>query len=299
MLTIVIPARNELYLTQTVDDIFANAAGEIEVIIALDDCWNLPLPADRPNLTILHWGGRRGMRAGINAAAAIGKGKYLMKVDAHCKFSQGFDEVLKKDCAEDWIVIPRRYALDAEAWEVKTDRPVYDYMYLAYPAIDENNQLGLHGQNWPERGKERRGREFDIDETMSFQGSCWFTRMDYFKRLVYPMDEAGYGMFIGEPNEIGLKAWLSGGRVMVNKHCWYAHLWKGQQYRELHLQRMGFPYTRVGRQERKRGNAYNLDFWFNNRWTERKHDLAWLVDRFAPVPTWPAERELWTTLPKY
>ena len=119
--------------------------------------------------------------------------------------------------------------------------------------------------------------------------------MEYARKLIYPMDEANYGMFIGEPQEIGLKVWLSGGKNMINKKTWYGHLWKGTPYRELHKKVMGFPYTRVGDSEFKRGNKYSTDFWFNNRWAERKHDLSWLVERFAPVPTWPEDRSLWTT----
>lgn len=168
-------------------------------------------------------------------------------------------------------------------------------MYLAFPFVDENHQLGLHGKGWRERDVERA--HIDIDETMSWQGSAWFISMRYFRDLIYPMDEANYGMFIGEPQEIGAKVWLSGGRNMVNKKTWYAHLWKGRGYREKFMEQKGFGYTRVGRQERKRGNAYSLDFWFFNRWEKRKYDLNWLVDRFAPVPTWSEDRAQWTVLP--
>jgi len=38
--SVLIPARKEPYLLQTIDDLFANAAGEIEVITVLDG----PLP---------------------------------------------------------------------------------------------------------------------------------------------------------------------------------------------------------------------------------------------------------------
>jgi hypothetical protein len=122
-------------------------------------------------------------------------------------------------------------------------------------------------------------------------------QMEYFNKLIYPMDEENYGMFIGEPQEIGLKVWLSGGKNMLNKNTWYAHLWKGKGYRELHQKVMGFPYTRVGHSELVRGNKFSTDFWFNNRWKERKYDLSWLVERFYPVPTWSEDRELWIHYP--
>lgn len=288
--TIVIPARHELYLSQTVDDLLGKAAGDIEIIVVLDNCWQVPMLRDDPRLTIVHWGGRRGLRAAINAAACIGTGEYLMKTDAHCLFDEGFDEKLKTDCDTDWLVIPRRYALDADNWTVKDKEPV-DSMYLHFPAIDENKQLGLHGRTWLERGRARK--HILIDEDMCFQGSCWFMPMRYFRDLIHPMDEANYGMFIGEPQELAGKIWLSGGKVMRNKKTWYAHLWKGLDYRAKFREQMGFNYTRVGLKERKRGNAYSLDFWFFNRWADRKHDLDWLVERFWPVPSWPEDRALW------
>jgi hypothetical protein len=293
-LTVVIPARNEIYLQQTVDDIFTKAAGDIEVITVFDNYWPSPILRDRPGLTMIHWGGRRGMRAAINAAADIGKGDYLMKVDAHCLFADGFDETLKADCDGDWLVTPRRYSLDADNWTRK-DKPPVDYEYLSYPYQD-GEEVGLHAKYWwAERDRARRA--YKVDENLSFQGSCWFMPMAYFRSLVYPMDEPNYGLFIGEPQEIGLKVWLSGGKCMVNKNTWYAHLWKGKPYRELHQKTYGIPYTRVGHKEVVKGNKYSTDFWFNNRWPERKHDLAWLVERFWPVPTWPADRSVWTHSP--
>ena len=213
-LSIVIPARNELYLNQTIEDIFAKAAGEIEVILVLDDCWNLPLPADRPNMTIVHFGGRRGMRPAINAAAEIGKGEFLLKCDAHVSFCEGFDEILKADCDSDWVVTPRRYSLDIDTWGPTDKRPV-DHEYLTYPYDENGNEIGIHGKYW--WSERDRAHPEDISENLGWQGSCWMTHMDYFRKLVYPLDDVNYGMFIGEPGEIGFKIWLSGGKNMLNK----------------------------------------------------------------------------------
>jgi glycosyltransferase involved in cell wall biosynthesis len=288
--TICVPARNELYLEKCIDDIFEKATGDIEVILVLDNCWPDPIIKDRDNLTIIHWGGRRGMRTAINAGAEIGKGEFLMKVDAHCSFDEGFDEKLKASCDIDWVVTPTRYSLDSDTWTRRTDKPPVEHEYLSYPH-ENGEDVGLHAKYW---WKERdRASKEDISENMAFQGSCWIMHMKYFKSLLYPMDEVNYGMFVAEPQEIGLKVWLSGGKQMLNKSTWYAHLWKGQGYRDLHTQKFGFPYTRVGRKELERGNKFSMDFWFNNRWVDRKHDLSYLVERFWPVPTWPEDRGLW------
>lgn len=285
--TIVLPCRNELYLNQTIDGIFAAASGEIEVIIYLDACWNQPLPADRPNLTIVHSSARRGMRAAINTAAEIGKGKYLLKCDAHCEFDYGFDEVLQQEIDDDWVVNPRRYSLDAETWTRKPERerPAVDYEWLSYPYDENGQEVGLHAQyRWKERDRARAA--YEVDENLTWQGSCWIMPMRYFRELIYPMSSEGYGNFIGEPQQIGLSVWLSGGKNMLNKRCSYSHLHKGNLYRQLHMERLGFPYTRIGQKELVSGNKYSTDFWFNDRWEQRKHNLAWLIDKFAPVPGW-------------
>lgn len=291
-LTVVVPARNELYLQQTIDDLFAKAAGEIEVILVLDNYWPVPIIADRSSLTIIHWGGRRGMRAAINAGAEIGTGDYILKCDAHVLFDEGYDVKLAADCDGDWLVTPLRYSLDVDTWGRRMDKPPVDYEYLSFP-YEAGETVGLHARYW--WNDRRRARAaYAVDENMSFQGSCWFMPMRYFKDLIYPMDIEHYGLFVAEPQEIGLKVWLSGGKCMVNKKVWYAHLWKGKPYRELFLEIMGVPYTRVGHDDFKKGNDYSVYYWFYNRWPERKHDLAWLVERFWPVPTWPEDRELWT-----
>lgn len=291
--TVFIPARNELYLRETVADVFAKAAGDIEVIVALDDCWNMPLPDDKPNLTIIHWGGRRGLRAGINAAAQIGRGDFLMKLDAHCMLDEGFDVKLSSECDADWLVVPRRYSLDPDTWTIREGRTIDDYEYLNFPYGPKALKPALYGAAWENRRRTRKN--IAIDENMTFQGSLWFMPMRYFRDLVYPMSEVGYGTFIGESLEIGLKVWLSGGKCMVNKKTWYAHLWKGQDYRDRYMQRYGVAYTRIGNAEYKNGLKYGGNFWLGNEWKDprRIHDLAWLVEKFWPVPTWPEERELW------
>lgn len=278
-LSIIIPSRNERFLPETVADIFRNATGDIEVIVHLDGYWpDPPLPED-PRLHLIHRARPAGMRAGINAGAALARGKYLMKCDAHCAFAEGFDEVLTAECDDNWIVIPRRRSLEAETWTLIEKGPV-DYGYLCYPYAQETP--GIHGRIWWQRRKERA--EHLLDEDMSFQGSCWMTTVEHFRKRIGGLSEEGYGTFIGEPQEIGLKTWLGGGKQMRNKKTWYAHLHKGKRW--------GRGYS-VSRKGLRNGNAYSVDYWMNNRWAERVHDLEWLVERFWPVPSWPEERGLW------
>ncbi len=271
--SVIIPARNEQFLPLTVADLFAKATGDIEVIVVLDGYWPAPPLADHDNLIIIHRGQARGMRPAINAAAAIAKGDYLMKCDAHCMFGEGFDEILKADCNDDWIVIPRRKRLDAENWRIQDVGKIpVDYEFIS-PAQDR----GVKGQIWTQRAIDRK--EILIDENLSFQGSCYFMTRKHWDWLG-GLNSKGYGQFVREAQEIGLKTWLGGGKVMTNKKTWYAHLHKGSKY--------GRGYS-MSRSENTAGNEYCDDFWMNNRWKERKHNIEWLIDRFWPVPTWSQE----------
>jgi glycosyltransferase involved in cell wall biosynthesis len=260
MISVIIPSRNEPYLTKTVDDILAKARGDIEVITVLDGYWDNP--ANDKRVTIVHRGEVQGMRANINSGVAIAKGDYILKCDAHCMFDEGFDVKLLADMEDNWIVVPRRKRLDAENWTVIDDgRPDVDYMYLS---------ADLHGVNWDEKNNNPALKDKKIDDLMSSQGSCWFMKRDYFYALEL-LDEENYGSFWNEFQEIGLKCWLSGGRVVVNKNTWYAHL---------HKQSRGYSLQ-------EKSNEFVLNWLYLGRaWDKQTLPIEYLIDKFSPVPGW-------------
>lgn len=286
-LSVIIPARNEQFLVKTVNDIFAKAAGDIEVIAVLDGEWGgYEGMQDRINLTVIHHGTPLGMRASINHAAAIAKGDYLMKCDAHCMFTEGFDQVLLMDIEDNWIVIPRRDRLDAENWcRQETGKPPIDLHYLSCPLTNLDG-FSMHGAIWPERDKQRL--DVLIDDTLSFQGSFWLMSRKHWDWLG-GMSEIGYGGFTQEPQELGMKTWLGGGRVVVNKNTTYYHLHKGKRYGRGYHQ---------DKNEILRGHEWSARYWMNNKWSERRHDMCWLIDKFWPVSTWPADwQDQWSRHP--
>ena len=278
--SIIIPSRNERFLPNTVGEVLSKARGEIEVLAVLDGYWpDPPLPAD-PRLHVLHRGKAQGMRPGINAAASVARGDFLMKLDGHCMLAEGFDEALKANCEENWVVVPRRHRLDAEAWKVDDGgKAAIDYHYLSYPLERPDVETyGLHGTPWPERARTRAAIE--LDDEMSSQGSCWFMSRKWWDRMIGPMEVENYGTFVQEFQEVGLKTWLGGGEVKVNKRTWYAHLHKGTKY--------GRGYT-ISRNDHAKGTAFCAKHWMLDLWKERKRDLRWLIERFAPVPGWPVD----------
>lgn len=276
--SVVIPSRNEKFLQKTIDDLLLKAKGNIEIIAVLDGYW-IDNPIGDPKVIYLHRGQPEGMRSAINSGVAIAKGEYILKTDAHCLFGEGFDEILKADYKDNWVVVPRRYALDVEKWEIEKRQdnkyPV-DYMYLS---------RDLHGEPWPERRDDPKHKDLMIDDLMSAQGSCWFMKKSYFEELELE-DEEVYGKFWNEFQEIGLKCWLSGGEVKVNKKTWYAHLHKTK----------GRGYSLENSEQEKALEA--IKKWVNEDgtqvWHKQKYSFKWLLEKFWPVPGWPEDRSKWT-----
>ncbi len=257
MLSIIIPSYKDPYLQKTIDDIRKNARGKIEIIAILDGYND-----DIKGATIIQNATRRGLRDTVNSGVAISRGEYILKCDAHCIFDEGFDVKLLADIEDNWVVIPRRYKLDTDKWVICEDDPnPIDYEELVTTEPDR-----ICGVRWS--GRTKRRKDILIDETMVFQGSCWVMSRKHWDWLG-GLSEVGYGTFTQEPIEIALKTWLGGGKVMVNKKTWYAH--QHRKFGRTH---------RLDSAEVKAGNSYSRDFWLNNKWDKRIHDIEWLIERF-------------------
>jgi glycosyltransferase involved in cell wall biosynthesis len=288
--TIIIPARGHAelpFLSNTVDSLFDNAAGDIEVIVVLDAYWPAPPLTDRKNQVIIHRGTVGGMRKSINTGAAIATGDYLMKLDCHCAVGPGFDEILAADCEDNWLAVPSRYSLDPETWQ-PTRGPV-DYLYLTFPYnCDDMFGTGFHGKKWKGPGgftgeffyMENERKEFLIDDILTFQGSSWFMPKKLFF-TIGGLDEKNYN-FHQEAQELGFKTWLSGGRCVRNKKTWYAHLHKGSRFQR------GF---RMSKRLMIESEIFSTDYWMNNRWPQQTRKLDWLIENFYwwPLEGWPED----------
>lgn len=284
--SVIIPHRNSPFINPTIKDILEKAVTNIEVIVNVDELWPDPLIDDK-RITYVHPAEPRGMKWGINSGANLARGKYLLKTDDHCLFAPGFDKVLVENHAEDnWVQIPRKYSLDAQNWDVDRRRPYKDYHYLCFPEKGKEHDDGMHDVFWIERQAERQDPKYDIDDTMTMQGSCWFMTKNHFDNFLHGLNESPeFGNIAQEAQEISNKTWLGGGAVKVNKKTWYAHLHKGKQYgRMYHLN------------ENREIAAHNkaAEYWMDNKWEGRVHDIEWLIEKFSPIPTWATNwREIW------
>jgi len=268
-LTVIIPARNETHLQRTIESVLAASEADTEIVAVCDGYWPDPPIQDHPRVNIIHHSEARGQRQSINEAARIARGRFIMKLDAHCAVGPGFDRILIEDWRPGWTLVPRMYNLDAATWEPKLHKKT-DYMYAGWNERGELRAMYYTGREW----KRQHARAAEIDETMCCMGPGWFIAADDFWRTG-GCDE-GHGSWGQQGVEVSFKAWLSGGALMVDKRTWFAHWFRAKDG--------GFPYP-ISQRSIDRARAYSKDLWTGDGWPGATRKLQWLVDRFQP-PGW-------------
>jgi hypothetical protein len=297
-LSVLIPARNEMFLRRTVEDVLEHAQAETEVVVILDGTWADPPLALHPRVTVVHLAESIGQRAATNLAARLARGRYVMKLDAHCSLAPGFDVALieaAKELGPDVTQVPAQYNLHAFDWVCQgcgasqyqgptpgpcvTCKGAFERRVVWKPRKSRLTtswrfDTDLHFQYWREHEKRQEG---DLPETLSCLGACWFMeRARYF--ALGGLDE-GHGSWGQMGTEIGCKSWLSGGRMVTNKRTWFAHLFRTQGGD------FGFPYP-MSHTAQEHARDYSRRLWLNDAWPGQVRPLSWLIDHFAPVPGW-------------
>ncbi|MDO8487690.1 MAG: glycosyltransferase family 2 protein, partial [bacterium] len=297
-LSILIPARNEMFLAKTVEDILANIEGNTEIIVVEDGGWSTPGVPQNERVTLIYHPVSVGQRAATNEAAKLSTAKYLMKCDAHCTFDKGFDTKMMVAMHDDWTMVPVMRNLHAFDWVCPDGHRRYQgpsgpckecgketTRDILWKAKNSPNSVSYcfdstpHFQYFGDFAKRPEARG-EITETMSLQGSCWLlTREKYWELNV--CDE-NFGSWGSQGIEVALKTWLSGGRVMCNHRTWYAHMFRTQGGD------FGFPYPMSGK-DQEHAKSYARDLFFNNKWPQQTQPLSWLVEKFWPVKGWTEE----------
>jgi len=277
-LSILVPSRAEKpeNLWRTIMSIYENATGDYEIIVGFNGRPWVDI-APHPNLRIVRLEDNIGIKGMINLLAALARGKYIYKSDAHCRFGKGFDEILQKDVSEDWIIMPR-FKIIKDDWSIQMrdgQEEFYDYFFMHCPLTDPRGFRFKAGGHWKERTQERLVSHPVTDETPQIHGSGWFMEKDHFFRLGgFPnTDLMGHAQ---EPIWLALRNWLMGGKVMVNKKTWYAHLHQSNEVK-------GYHYTR---EEEKFTYDWTAKYWMLDKEPNLKYNIEWFVDKFMPMPSW-------------
>lgn len=270
--SVLLAARNERHLPRMVAHLLATLTGDFEILVGLDGDTGPALPVHTNKiLRVFQWP-HRGLKPTVNDLAQLATGKYLLKLDAHCAVSEGIDEVLQREHEPNWMVVPRFYTLDEATWAPHPTKPHNDYWNVSCPLTDKRGYRFQAGGYWFERTAERAGIG-PLDESMTHHGSGWFVEREFFLNTLGGMQVEGYGVNYMEPADLGFRTWMLGGKVMCRKDCWYSHLHTNHQQR-------GYP---IDWPEVKRSYLWTAEHWM------RRPDFAQLVERFMPIPGWPAD----------
>lgn len=303
-LSILIPSRNELFLSRTIQDILERREADTEIIAVLDGAWAEPPIPQHERVNVIYVPESIGQRASCNMAAKLASGKYLMKVDAHCAFDQGFDRIMLQDMQDDATMVPIMRNLWAFDWKCyhcgwkryqgptpkvcpdcgKSDRIKRKMIWKGkeHPqsksyCFDSEPRFQYFNEYCRREEYHKALVETGITESMSLQGSCWMLSKDKYFELDI-CDEA-WGYWGSQGIEVACKTWLSGGRVLVNHHTWYAHMFRTQG------SDFGFPYH-ISAKQSEHAKQVARDIFFADKWDKQVRPLKWLVDKFAPVKGW-------------
>lgn len=304
-LSVLIPARNEKFLARTIEDLLQNIRGDTEIIAVLDGQWSDPPIADNPRIHLIYYPESIGQRAATNRAAAMSTARYVMKVDAHCAFDEGFDVKLLADMQDNWTMVPvmrnlhifdwlcadcgkriyqgptpsvcpdcgGKMAMDI-VWIAKSNPQSRSYCFDREPHFQYFNDYCKRAEYKAARDSEH------LTDTMSLQGSCFLmTRERYFALNV--CDET-WGSWGSQGIEVAAKTWLSGGRVVVNHNTWYAHCFRTQGGD------FGFPYPLSAKQT-EYAKSRARDMLFKDGFPGQVRPLSWLIDKFKPIPGWDTD----------
>ena len=121
-ISICIPARNEMFLSRTVQDILEKKRANTEIIVGLDGQWAEPPIEQHKDVNVIYVPEAIGQRAMTNMCAKMARGKYIIKVDAHCAFDEGFDvKMLEgfKQSGDNVVMVPVMRNLHAFNWKCK------------------------------------------------------------------------------------------------------------------------------------------------------------------------------------
>lgn len=299
-LSVLIPAREEEFLDRTILECLKSIQGNTEIIVILDGYIPNPaLTANDPRITIIYNPESKGQRAATNQAAKIAKGKYLMKLDAHCALDPGFDvkmlEAFKKT-GDNTTMIPVMKNLHVYDWvcpnghrwyqgklsvcELCGEDATKEILWQVKPSparFTFTFDKTMHFQYWGELAKRPENvAGGQLRETLSIQGSCFMvTKERYFALDLCSEQFHSWGQ---QGVEIVCKTWLSGGKVIANLDTYYAHLFRTNNFG-------GFPYENPESLINE-NRELSRELFQRNKWPLAIHSFEWLLEKFRPVLDW-------------
>ena len=305
-LSIVIPANSEMFLSRTIQDALEHIEADTEIIAVCDGKWADPEIPIHPKVNVIYLSESVGQRAATNIGVKLSRAKYVMKVDAHCSFDQGFDRKMIEAMTDDMLQVPIMRNLWAFDWKCyhcgwkryqgptpekcescgKTDKIRRKMMWIGKERPQSKSYCFdsephfQYFQDYIKRPEVKKQiEETGLSESMSIQGSCFMCTRKMYNDL--NLSDETFGSWGNQGIEVAGKVWLSGNRVIINHKTWYAHMFRTQGGD------FGFPYENKGSEKTKRKV---WEFFFNGQFKQQIYPMSWLIRKFMPIQGWNEDK---------
>ena len=194
-----------------------------------------------------------GQRATTSELVRRATGDFIMKVDAHVQFAHGFDIAMLAEIDDKTILAPLMGVLEPISWTINGKKMMSRYCF------DTNLIM-----------------QYDVEngnpETMCLQGSAWMTlKKNYWDWNLGDESMPSWG---GQGAELGIKAFLNGGRCVTTRSTYYGHVFRHSG--------ADFPYDR-GANPGQRANEVLKQRYLNK-------SIAPLIQKFNYPADWTAEK---------
>lgn len=191
-------------------------------MVVVDDCSN-PAPIFSGEFRLIRNQHRIGCGPSRYVGACAARGEWLLFIDSHCRFTPGWYEAWQK-----------AWQGDVQG-DVQSDKTLYCGSCFDF---ENPNAKPYFAATWnlygPDRNKANRHPQVfecvwatqqagDVYEVSACMGACYFMSRDWFLKL-QPLRHLKNWQ--GDEQELSLKAWLSGGRVIFLKNVRIGHKFK-------------------------------------------------------------------------
>jgi len=225
--SIIIAARNEIHLYQTVKNLLETATGDVEVLVGLDGYSSMVNNKDFVDVITTKKYGKADSRVKIhieeepigrrsisNKLINMATGKFLFEADAHVIMKEaGWDTKLKCVCDDNMIVGCVIDSINEENWEPEGNK------WLSY-GIDNDFNC-----DWRKEVKDVSQWK-KVEEVLSFHPSAWMITKKTFE------DIGGHKEFLGkyvdEDAEFTCDVLCRDGKMVVRTDVECAHLFRDE-----------------------------------------------------------------------
>jgi len=305
LLSIVIACHNDSdELDQTIGSIILNSPEGLFEIVVVDDA-STPSPIAAPAL-IDRWHcvrcvrnqHRIGCGPSRYVGACVARGEWLLFTDSHMRFTPGWFDVWQRECGmgSKTLYCGSCLGLDSNNMDVTKAKPYFAATWN-FHGLDKGKpaQMQTFECIW---ATEQAGNAYEVPAVM---GACYIINRSWFLELNALRHLRVWG---GDEQELSLKTWLAGGRVVFMKNLRIGHKFKLGRlnkiapwcpiYNKLFVMHTCLPPVLALRLERKmrRGGDFTLALRkLHEDWhlveSERsrfgcmvERDFLWYLDRF-------------------